>query len=92
MENYVLESKDERLSRRISKFRRDWEHYQYLIKKGLHPLEIVDRLNHAMFASMQIGLKNRHPDASNEEIRERMKQMVENDQKLKSLRGRKSHG
>lgn len=53
MEAYVSESRDERLKRRLSKFRREWEHFQYLIKKGLHPLEIAGRLTHNMFVSMQ---------------------------------------
>ncbi len=92
MENYILESKDERFNRRISKFRREWEHFQYLIEKGLHSLEIADRLNHVMFTTMQVGLINKYPDASKEEIREKMKQIIENDIKIKKLRRRKSHG
>lgn len=92
MENYVIESKDERLNRRVSKFRRDWEHFQYLVKKGLHPLDIADRLNHNMFVSMQIGLKSKFPEASLEEIHDKMKIMIENDHKIKKLRRRKSNG
>ena len=92
MKNTVIESKNERLNRRVSKFRRDWMHFRYLIKKGLHPLDIADRLNHNMIISMQVGLSNKYPDASIEDIREKMKLLIENSQKLKNLRRRKSNG
>ena len=92
MENYVIESKNERLNRRILKFRRDWEHYQYLIKKGLHPLDITDRLIHIMFHSLQVGLENKYPNASPKEIHAKMKILLEKDLKLKKLRRRRPNG
>jgi len=92
MDNYVIESKDERLNRRISKFRRDRAHFQYLINKGLHPLDIADQLIHNMFVSMRIGLENKYPAASSEEIHEKMKTLIEKDYKIKILRRRKSNG
>jgi hypothetical protein len=92
MEIYVSESRDERLKRRLSKFRREWVHFQYLIKKGLHPLDIASRLTHNMFVSMQIGLEAKFPEASREEIHKKMKIIIANDRKIKKLGRRKSHG
>lgn len=86
MEKYILESKNERLARRISKFLRDWEHFQYLLKKGYHPLEISDSLTHNMFQSIRIGLQNKYPKASQQEIHKKMKKMVEYEHNLKKLR------
>lgn len=91
MEKYIIESKNERLTRRISKFLRDWEHFQYLIKKGYHPLDITDSLTHNMLQSIRIGLENKYPKASQQEIHEKMKKLVENDHNLKKLR-RTSNG
>ncbi len=92
MEKYIIESKNERLTRRISKFLRDWEHFQYLIKKGHHPLDITDSLTHNMFQSIRIGLENKYPDASKQEIHEKMKKLIENDHNLKKMRRRTSNG
>ena len=92
MEAYVSETREERLKRRLSKFRRDWEHFQYLIKKGLHPLDIAGRLTHNMFVSMKLGLETKFPEASPEEIHEKMKIIIVHDQKIKKLGRRKSHG
>ena len=92
MNKIEIESKDERLNRRISKFRRNSAHFQYLINKGLHPLDIADQLIHNMFVSMRIGLENKYPEASSEEIYEKMKALIEKDHKIKILRRRKSNG
>ena len=89
MENYIIESKSERLDRRIAKFRRDKEHFQYLINKGFHQLDIASRLIHNMLFSMRIGLENKYPDVSSDEIHEKMKKIMENDMKIKKLKRRK---
>ncbi len=88
MKNYTIKSKDERLNRRISKFRREQIHFQYLLEKGHHPVDIADQLNHNMFCSMRIGLENKYPDASNEEIDAKLKLLIENNHKLKKGRRR----
>ncbi len=92
MENYVLESQEERLNRQVTKFRREREHFQYLIKKGLHPLDIADRLTHNMSVTMRIGLENKYPEASPEEIFAKMRIIMENDLKIKNLRRRNLRG
>lgn len=88
MENYVMKSlsQNNRFSRRISKFQRELQHFRYLLKKGNHPIDIVDQLNHNLFVSMRVGLENKYPDAPKEEIDEKLIQLVENNQKLKKKR------
>ncbi|WP_371802415.1 hypothetical protein [Candidatus Lokiarchaeum ossiferum] len=92
MEDYIPESQEVRLNRRIAKFQREREHFQYLIKKGLHPIDIADQLIHNMFVSMRIGLEKKYPEATPEEIYGKMKAVIENDLKIKNLRRRSCHG
>jgi hypothetical protein len=82
-----LNTSESRLKRNLAKIRRENLHFKYLIEtKGLHSLEIADRMIHEMFTVMRIGLKNKFPNASSLEIRKKMIEIVERDRKLKSLR------
>lgn len=77
-------------SRRKEKFQKDEAHINYLFAKGLHPLEITDRLIHIMLDLMREGLKNDFPEADEKEISKKMRDLAKFYENMKS--SRKSRG
>jgi hypothetical protein len=70
--------------RRKEKFQRDEAHINYLLAKGLHPLEITDRLIHIMLDLMREGLKNDFPEANEKEISKKMRDLAKIYKNMKS--------
>ena len=88
---WTPESSEEREQRRIAKFRRNQEHFRYLIEHGMDPLTIADQLTHNMLESMRIGLETKFPEATPAQIREKMKELIEQNRKLKAQRRTRQH-
>ena len=60
-----------------------------LEKKGLKSLEIADNLIHQMFEIMRIGLKNRYPQLSPEELKNKMRDISRREQMIRNKRTRR---
>ncbi|MHA1650721.1 MAG: hypothetical protein ACTSYB_11050 [Candidatus Helarchaeota archaeon] len=70
-------------NRRKKKFQREEEHFNYLLAKGIHPVEMADRLIHFMLDVMRTGFKNQYPNATDEEIDSMMREQFEVYDRLK---------
>ena len=75
-------------SRRKEKFQKDETHINYLLAKGIHPLEITDRLIHIMLELMREGLKNDFPEVNEQEISKKMRDLAKFYENMKSFRKR----
>ncbi len=71
---------------RKEKYRQDQIHFEYLLAKGLHPIEIADNLIHIMLEVMTEGIRNQYPTASNDEISRILRQEIEAYEQLKNRR------
>ncbi len=74
---------DDELKYLIMKFQKDEEHVRSLFKRGLHSIEITDRLIHIMLDVMHEGLKSKFPNATKEELFKKMKEITEDFRKIK---------
>lgn len=77
---------------RINKFLKEKEHIDRLISRGLHPIEIADRLIHNMLDLMREGYRNEFPNADDEEIFRKMQKQVNLYKKMKHKRRKKIDG
>lgn len=80
------------LNQRKRKFQRDDAHFNYLLAKGIHPVEMADGLIHIMLDVMREGFRNQYPRASNEEIDSMMQEHFEAYNRLKIIHRRKVNG
>jgi hypothetical protein len=79
------------LERRCKKFMLDEAHIQYLRDRGLSNFEIADQLIQSMIEILRAGVKVRRPGASDDEVLQEMKEIVERDREIKHER-RFGHG
>ena len=80
------------LKTRKEKYRKDQEHFEYLLAKGLHPIEIADNLIHIMLEVMTEGLRNQYPTATDDEVRRVLQQEIDANEQLKVIRKKRYHG
>jgi hypothetical protein len=69
---------------RKEKYRQEQGHFEYLLAKGLHPIEIADDLIHIMLEIMTEGIRMQYPDASNDDILGILRQEIETYERLKN--------
>ena len=75
-----------RQQRQMEKFRLEIRHFDYLKEKGLTSLEIADTLVHQMFEMMKMGLKNRYPHLSPNEISMKMREISKQELEIRNKR------
>jgi hypothetical protein len=80
------------LKTRKDKYRQEQRHIDYLLAKGLHPIEIADELIHIMLEIMTEGLRNQYPTATDDEILRILRQEIETYEQLKKTRKKRYHG
>ena len=74
------------------KYEEDQKHVQYLLEKGWHPLEIADQMTHFAITTLREGIKQRHPQWSEERILEEMREKLWKDSQLQKKRGLRQAG
>ena len=62
--------------KRKEKYLQEVRHLEKLEKKGLHNLEIADRLIHGLRDLMQQGIRNQFPSASEKQINSILKEEI----------------
>lgn len=76
----------DRFKIKLEKYNKNNEHIDYLIAKGIHPIEIMDRMIHILLDLLYEGTKNRYPNESKNEIYIRMRNIARNQLKLEKLK------
>jgi len=80
------------LKTRKEKYRQEQGHIDYLLAKGLHPIEIADELIHVMLEVMTEGLRNQYPTATDDEILRKLRHEIETHEQLKKMRKKRYDG
>ena len=71
---------------RREKFQREQAHVQRLLFRGLHPVEIADRLIHIMLEVLFEGFKLKYPHLDEQELKLKMREHVLFYDKMKNYR------
>jgi hypothetical protein len=74
---------NQRKKRALEKFREDQAHIDYLLKKGWTSFEIADQLTHFMLVTLKEGVKMNNPNLSEEETKQKIKEIIMFEDKFK---------
>ncbi len=88
-----IEMDESRAKRQWQKFDEEERHFQYLAAKGYTSVKIADTLIHNMFEIMKVGIKNQHPDFTEEQILDQLREIITEDKSFKrEIRGKRNGG
>ena len=72
-----------RAARQWKKFEDEERHFNFLVARGLSSVSIADQLIHYMLDVLETGVRNQHPEWTEEEIKHHLRELIMNDEKLK---------
>ncbi len=82
-EDSEIISKKELYKIRIKKIKNEISAANKLLKQNIEPLEIADKFLHESFKIMKEGLSNRYPKLSEQEINQKIRNILSLQEKIK---------
>ena len=79
----VYRMSQSRAARQWKKFEDEERHFNFLAARGLSSVAIADQLIHYMLDVLETGVRNQHPEWTEEEIKHHLRELIVNDEKLK---------
>ncbi|GAB4331998.1 MAG: hypothetical protein Kow0069_39500 [Promethearchaeota archaeon] len=83
---------EERARRRREKQKREDAHVARMLARGLHPVEVADELISHLVRALEAGVRHRHPNASDEEVKTELREIVRRYYQHKNARRRPPNG
>ncbi len=82
---------ESRAKRQRQKIDEEERHFRYLAARGYTSTQIADTLIHNLLEAMKVGIKNQHPDFTEEQILLKMRDIITEDKSLnKKFRGKRN--